>query len=162
MNLSLIESLQKISDDIPIKNEWLWNQRYIFYKMKLNMNVYKDYISLCKQLIEESQNIKLKKKNKPYRTMYDSEYLIFWYFEKQLKKTKNEEEKKNLNDSMRHTLLVVNNELDKKEKILKEKEKKTKLEKSEENRKKREEIKKLKSEEPIRRSNRKTKNVKNV
>ena len=62
MNLSLIESLQKISDDIPIRNEWFWNQRYIFYKMKLNMDVYKEYINLCKQLIEESQNITLKKK----------------------------------------------------------------------------------------------------
>ena len=38
MNLSLIESLQKISDDIPIKNEWLWNQRYIFYKITLKID----------------------------------------------------------------------------------------------------------------------------
>lgn len=158
MNLSLLESLQKISDDIPIKQEWLWNQRYIFYKMKLNMDVYKEYINLCKELIKESQTITLKKKNKPFRTMYDSEYLLFWYFERQLEKTINEEDKKYLNDTMRHTLLVVNNELDKKEKMLKDKKKQEKLEKGEENRKKREEIKKLKLKEPLRRSTRITKN----
>tara|TARA_Y100000739_G_scaffold89920_1_gene76904 strand:- start:963 stop:1838 length:876 start_codon:yes stop_codon:yes gene_type:complete len=97
---------------------------------KLWDNAFKSYLSsrsqkqlltlnkqLCDKIVEKVQNKNLKRKTGSYRTMYKLEYLVFWYFQDKIEKSDSLKNKNSLNEKMRYTLKVINQELDNSEKI---------------------------------------------
>ena len=88
-------------------------------------------INECEKIIERVKNIRLKKTTGHIRTMYPIENRLWEYYQNKLNNTKCSIEKTQLHNNMRHTLLIVNKEIDQQESIKKEKDKASKKEERE-------------------------------
>ena len=74
-----------------------------------------DDVIECEKWINFAKNVQLIKKTGPIRTMYIIEYKLWYYYQNQMKNVNIEKEKTimlQINDEMRHTILVVNRHFD--------------------------------------------------
>jgi len=101
------QTLQTVSQDKLWRNALKHSS---FNKSKKLLQ--KNNKQLCQKIITQTQTKNLKKKTGSFRTMYRLEYLLFWYFQDKIENTTPLKDKTYFYQQMRHTLKVINQELD--------------------------------------------------
>ena len=101
------QTLQTVSQDKLWRNALKHSS---FNKSKKLLQ--KNNKQLCQKIITHAQTKNLKKKTGSFRTMYRLEYLLFWYFQDKIENATPLKDKTYFYQQMRHTLKVINQELD--------------------------------------------------